>query len=828
MEDDEVVISYEAPPSPEEIINYTIDVDEIDWQSPVRKQRSVRNPPAPRKRRRTQLSEATTVEDGASAQPMTFLWENMSEEEETESTVPAVAPATLVPSDGPVSDPTLAGSHLGALEAFSSAVWDDNCEFNQLTDTLFITNGWNRRLRIPTSDWYHLVRVETSNGYSVACLCPESRQTLTCLHTVFMQVHGDAMFPRDIQFRRGMPYPRFSVLKIDIPTIALDREKEPIIFSRLPMGEEGSYESLFSVPSPGILSTYKNRVVVEHQGTDDGAGRWKCSKDARTQNCGHINSARDHLQRLLKRDRTAMDENANRGPLVFDGAYICTIPNIKPLSVCIDPPVRSASQLREAVSFQPIPPPEWARIASDPVYPRAVFNEPPADFIFPLSETSSCPCQPSARSEGNPHLPVLRIPCEVYGLMECWIRQIEVQKCPLCKEGWIGPDCGSLGVFNWKNKKLITHELLHDYTASYTTSETPFNSWAIIISRRYTAHGSEFPFLSDKDLVTVWFLYARLVNFQNDMTCNICLDSPRATIWDGVTIAFNKRNILPSLQSPSATSDQSTLKDAVRYVKGPQVFVDQKLRRQLRTLLSDGPLYWVEPIHDLANLDDRQRNDVDGEVGLSDDSEEDIHAVYEEARPSRNQSRQKMRARLMALQPVADLLKGIDASLHALFLRCFGEATLRSKKETPAEYRSFFLQIAAEESVLQLLNKPMQTALHTFLLAPSKDKLPSLNMCPAVFNLLKIDLDAQHPLRSWDSLGALRWLLSRAVFVSIAHISNDVGDAGDFVGSEDVVPHWSKVRYLEPQSAGKLMTHSTRLVRATASPKFVVGPAILA
>ena len=62
---------------------------------------------------------------------------------------------------------------------------------------------------------------------------------------------------------------------------------------------------LFSVASAGH-SSVKYRSIVYHEGSDDGSGSWSCSRDGKSQ-CGHITSARHHLQRLVHVDPYARD-----------------------------------------------------------------------------------------------------------------------------------------------------------------------------------------------------------------------------------------------------------------------------------------------------------------------------------------------------------------------------------------------------------------------------------------------------------------------------------------------------------------------------------------
>lgn len=76
------------------------------------------------------------------------------------------------------------------------------------------------------------------------------------------------------------------------------------MFSR-EASEDQSITHLFSVAVPGQRSV-KNRSIVYHIGSDNGSGSWTCSKDGNS-HCGHISSARHHLQKLVHADPHAHD-----------------------------------------------------------------------------------------------------------------------------------------------------------------------------------------------------------------------------------------------------------------------------------------------------------------------------------------------------------------------------------------------------------------------------------------------------------------------------------------------------------------------------------------
>ena len=210
--------------------------------------------------------------------------------------------------------------------------------------------------------------------------------------------------------------------------------------------------------------------------------------------------------------------------------------------------VRRPISTNESVSTLHRPPPIWARISSDPIWePLPFFNIYQPLPLIRMDGASSCSCT-TPRPVYNPFLPIFTRECIVYSVEGCVKTSIQLQKCPACKHRYIGPDCRSYGLFNFNNRTLLTHQLLDDYTNQFTTSETPFIAWVTVTSRRYEdtqASGQlpHIPFINDCLFRAVWFSYIRLIRLESDMICPTCGPSPEAVIFDGVTLAFNKKNL---------------------------------------------------------------------------------------------------------------------------------------------------------------------------------------------------------------------------------------------------------------------------------------------
>lgn len=249
-------------------------------------------------------------------------------------------------------------------------------------------------------------------------------------------------------------------------------------------------------------------------------------------------------------------------------------------------PIRRGNKER-AVSHLPILPPLWAVIPSDaPIYPRP----PPVRSrlqvpSFALGTTSSCPCSSTHRSFYSATGPVIAREGTLYTTTEAFPCSVELQPCPNCPKSrnqFIGPDLREIGVFNFNNSIFVSHELLDEYTSAYTSSETPFDSWAEFLNRRYLLSGSTF---MGKDLFrSCWFAYARLQMLEGDFCCPRCSKNPSTVIWDGVTLAFHRRQLLSTIRPPTAISSNSPVKPT-RYVPSQHVLPTPPLRKSLRSLL---------------------------------------------------------------------------------------------------------------------------------------------------------------------------------------------------------------------------------------------------
>jgi hypothetical protein len=322
------------------------------------------------------------------------------------------------------------------------------------------------------------------------------------------------------------------------------------------------------------------------------------------------------------------------------------------------PLTKHAAQVNKSISYLHLPPPLWARIRTDTnVHPLPLMIDTPS--IIGLDNSSTCSC----RSPFDSRRPVETRQCYIYGLLEAHRISIKVQKCPHCPQGYVGPECTALGIFNLNNRSLFTLTLLDDYTAHFTRSETPFASWVSSTACRYMNHQSRIDFVAEKTFRTAWFSYIRLVELGNDMECFRCGGTPAVTIWDGVTLSFNRKNILATLRPPTMVDKESEVKTGIKPQHGLQLIADKPLRKNIHTVLDGKPL-------SLPRLPDESDGPPVPSSGIK-----------------------EMMDRVKLVPSVVAHLSELDTHLATLFDRYFGFGYLLSKGSPPRAYKALFLQV---------------------------------------------------------------------------------------------------------------------------------------
>ena len=243
---------------------------------------------------------------------------------------------------------------------------------------------------------------------------------------------------------------------------------------------------------------------------------------------------------------------------------------------------RSARNCAASISHLPILPPIWALLPGDSqnAYEQARMPVLQVPSTISLDEGARCVCGSSRRLTEETTLRE----CIVYTLINAQQTFLEVQpcqKCPSFLRRSIGPDGRQLGLFNINNSVLFTHDLLDDYTASFTSSETPFSAWVSVMRKRYAR--SSLPFCHDAIFRNAWFSYSRLQQLDGDMKCPKCGPAPEDVIWDGVSLSFHRKHLLPSLCPPTTVHEKSVVRESRYRVQAPIENLD--LRRAMRKIV---------------------------------------------------------------------------------------------------------------------------------------------------------------------------------------------------------------------------------------------------
>lgn len=420
-------------------------------------------------------------------------------------------------------------------------------------------------------------------------------------------------------------------------------------------------------------------------------------------------------------------------------------------------------------------PPKWASIPSDPIlYPYHVPIREPREYTFRLQRTSSCFCAPGdgGRTFFDPTSPIILRNCKLYALATVFEVQVELQRCSRCppnRRRYIGPDLRELGIFNYNNSILVTHELLDYYTSCYTTSETPFSAWVIQTARVYA--NVDATFMGQDLFRAVWFSYAYIQHFEGDMVCEDCKEYPDTTIFDGITLAFGKKHLQDTLRPPTATHPESLTRPGVRYYPAQQLLLDKKLRSQVRSALDGPPIANLmaatgsptpsrpaTPMSPASNLSSAPTHASSNPASAGPAFPFVIPSSATPSTPTRARSGQgfgpvaspttpsctpskAIRRQVALVEQHLDLLKSTSEKLRSecraaatLFDHFLGPSAYAKGRRCPTVWRSFFKQIAAEESVVQLVNWTAWKGLVSFLQDGSANR-SSLLSVPILFRL---------------------------------------------------------------------------------------------
>ncbi|KAF9521754.1 hypothetical protein CPB83DRAFT_778174 [Crepidotus variabilis] len=589
-----------------------------------------------------------------------------------------------------------------AYLVFLEAIHLGECAFYQLDQSLFVANGWNiRKSEAVRQGWCHLQRTDIGTMSSVVCMCREFTNGDQCFHQRFLLDYGEQEFP----IERNMQ-------DVQNITILFSRTWDTLL--------EDSFINHFSVANSSSHNTVKNRVVVEYSGDNRGGGNWTCVKEPSANSCEHIKHPKQTLRRLFDGHLPPGDATASNEVIdvVFDRTEINTL-------------AKSVAGVSTSVTHKPLPPPVWAQIAADGRRAAVpVVRSPPA--LIKLDQSAACSC----RRDGSKYSNAIRIEKRssvVYNLLEAHQITTEVQKCPVCPHGYIGPDGTDLGLFNYNNRSWFTIAILDDYTAHFTKSETPFVSWVASTACRYQTCSSAMPFVKEKLFRAAWFAYARLLQLDRDMSCSRCGPTPNVTIWDGVTLSFSQKNILPTLRPPTTVNESSESKPAIKPEATLQLIAERAVRREIVTILQGPTLQLPKASH-------------------SPDA----------SKPTTEMT--NMMQRIQMIPPVIPKLCEIDGSLADAFDKWFGFGVLFSWKPVQAPHQELFLQLAAEESAVQFINERALHNLKQFLQHPLRHHTSLLRLCPAISKVVNIDFES-FGSPSKETFEVLKWIYVRSALI---------------------------------------------------------------
>jgi hypothetical protein len=203
-------------------------------------------------------------------------------------------------------------------DKFVDAVLAEECAVYQLTGSIFIVNGWERKTGMTTVSsvttlvhcrltltghktmWYHLQRTRIGREMIIVCLCPEARTNgkQDCLHKRFIEDFGEE-FPFEVELNWGMSACGDEWITLTLTLLNVDEHTEPILFSRQRCIDDKTFLNHFSVPTLRECRLLNSRVVVRHEGDDSGHGTWTCSKEPSTINCAHVVHCQNTLQQLV-------------------------------------------------------------------------------------------------------------------------------------------------------------------------------------------------------------------------------------------------------------------------------------------------------------------------------------------------------------------------------------------------------------------------------------------------------------------------------------------------------------------------------------------------
>ncbi|KAL0067409.1 hypothetical protein AAF712_005638 [Marasmius tenuissimus] len=569
------------------------------------------------------------------------------------------------------------------LEAYMELFQEGTVGFVPVGTYLFVVQGWDKKGREPTDRWYHFE-------------AKRAKEQDDCVHRETYLEFREEEF-RDLEERVFLP-----VRVVWFWRILEDNRPD----------EGQLWMNRFSVGlgQEGIVAVNK-RAIVSFLGSDSGTGVWTCSECSGNK-CAHRSAGR----RLFGEVMGTEDVGESLEPASKDEEDVVMFSD------------RHGGRLDDvSISYLPVRPPAWAELPSDHAhYPRpAITEHPPA--LIALGAQNRSPCGRTDCIVDN-DLKVVKS-CTVYTLNRSCTSEIELVACSSCparKHCFVGPEPRDVGLFNYNNSVLFTHDVLDEYTSQFTSSKTPFVSFVETTNRRYERLGSKF--VKEDLFRSVWFSYVRIQDFSKDMSCKRCGPEPDCLIWDGVTLGFGRKHLTDSLRPPTYTDDHSPQRQR-SYPQKPQLLNNElPLRRQIRRWVKNG------------RKAGRKRGDEDDDGGNGDQSEDPWNVLEE-------------------FRTIVGNLACVSKDLALVFSNAFSP----TKEPNPAlkqAYVVFFEQVAAEESALQMINFKCLTVLDDFVKTSTWEMGSRLVDIPALYNVLELEfrLNGRYPV---EMVNVAKWMLER-------------------------------------------------------------------
>ncbi|KAH7877328.1 uncharacterized protein C8R40DRAFT_1021702, partial [Lentinula edodes] len=396
-------------------------------------------------------------------------------------------------------------------EAYCDAVERNVVAFLPIGGSLYVVQGWSAKKKEGTRQWFHFEAAQQGPDLIPVCMCGQGDHN--CIH----QRYFCKYMVSDQQIEERVP----------------ERPVRTVLFHQ-EAGSSGQVIHRFSVAKNGSGLSLHGQAIVVHEGRDEGDGLWRCQRDG-TQ-CIHIIAAKQFLKKGIQ--EIDSDDELEETREEIEGM-----------------------NLNHAISFKLVLPPKWCELESDvKLYLRPPPLRQVPETVSIQGGEGSCTCRDGGQQMYDDSPPTFLRNCTVYTLSKAVRANIELQKCSSCERRYVGPETRSLGLFNLNNSLLFTHELLDEYTSAFTSSETPFDAWVQQISRRYQAEDNSLPFVGNDTFRAAWFAYAQLINFEGDKWCECCGKAPENVIWDGVTLAYARKQLRAGLRPPTAVDADSPIR----------------------------------------------------------------------------------------------------------------------------------------------------------------------------------------------------------------------------------------------------------------------------